>query len=316
VHHLDPQPGEVFTWGKLLAKTGVTPDVVVVGDKSIPPFLVGMERFPCLTVFYAVDTHIHSWYPWYAQGFDVVLVSLKDHMPLFHKRRLRPEDIWWSPPYAGDTDAPKPPDPAKPIWDLLFVGTVDENINPRRLAFMRELAALFPGLHTQRGLYPELFPQGRLILNHAAQEDLNFRVFEALGCGSVLLTPRVGHGLVELFQDEKELFLYDQGDIPGLVALARHLLAQPELRAAVAAAGLAAVDAKHRAHHRAERFTTDMLALFSDGTAEERVRRRREEAPSIHARYLRLLYLLHADTIPSPSMKAAYLAAAGGSHTD
>ncbi len=310
VRFYDPPPGEVLTWESLCAAIGASPDMVVLGDKSLPPLLAGMERFPCLTVFYAVDTHIHSWYPFYGQAFDLVLVSLKDHMPLFVGQRLAPEQIRWFPPYARDDDAPAPRNPELPVWDLLFVGTVDPARNAERSRFMRELAALFPGLHAQAGNYKVLFHQGRLLLNHAAQNDLNFRVFEALGCGGCLLTPRVGHGLEDLFTHGQELFIYDQDDIPGLAALARMLLQEPERRAAVAAKGLAAVDTGHRARHRAAAFTELAQGLFRSGAAQERIRARLEQADAIHERYLRFMYLLHADTAPTGGMKKAYLEAA------
>lgn len=63
VHAMDFQQVAVFGWDDLVREAGWEPDVVVVADKSRPPFVLGMESFPCLTVFYCVDSHIHSWYP-------------------------------------------------------------------------------------------------------------------------------------------------------------------------------------------------------------------------------------------------------------
>jgi hypothetical protein len=256
-----------------------------------------------------VDTHIHSWHPHYAQGFDIVLVSLRDHIPLFLEGRLDSEQVWWSPPYARDSDGPRPPDPQQPVWDLLFVGTVDAT--PERCRFMLHLGELFSGLHAQRGNYQELFPQGKLILNHAVNQDLNFRVFEALGSGTCLLTPQVGHGLVELFQDGRDLFLFPQDDLSALAALAHNLLADPERCRRTAASGLAAVNAGHRARHRALSFSERILSLFASGKAQELSTRRLACSASIHKHYLRLLYLLHAENSPLPAVKGAYLTAAG-----
>ena len=102
------------SWDDVLALTGdVTPAALVTADSSIPPPITGMENFPCLTVFYAVDSHIHSWYPLYGQGFDLCLVSLRDHLPLFAKGRLNSGTVRWNPAYALDEhrppDAPPPP---------------------------------------------------------------------------------------------------------------------------------------------------------------------------------------------------------------
>lgn len=41
----------VFGWEDLVRLAGFVPDVLVVGDNSRPPFVIGVENFPCLTVF-------------------------------------------------------------------------------------------------------------------------------------------------------------------------------------------------------------------------------------------------------------------------
>ena len=53
----------VLGWQDVVRQAGFVPDVVVVADKSRPPFVLGVEDFPCFTVFYSVDSHIHSWQP-------------------------------------------------------------------------------------------------------------------------------------------------------------------------------------------------------------------------------------------------------------
>lgn len=310
VHYTNPEPGTMHTWETLVADAGFTPDIVIVADKSIPPFVVGMEKFPCLTTFYAVDTHVHSWFPHYAQGFDTCLVSLKDHIPLFRGARLANDMIWWSPPYAYPPFLPRPFDPEKEGWDILFVGTVNKNINPERCAFFEELGALLPELHVTGGSPYELYPQAKIVLNHAIHGDLNFRVFEALGSGSCLVTPSVRHGLSELFTHGVDLFTYDQSDLPGLARLCRALLKTPERCKTVAASGHANVLEKHYIHHRAERFAANIVALTGSGKAGEMVATRLREAPSIHSQWLKLLYLLHAETAANEQIGAAYLAAA------
>ncbi len=81
-----PKIFQTFTWEALVRLCGFEPDVLVLGDNSLPPQLLGLERFPCLTVFYSVDSHIHSWHPAYAQAFDLCCLNLKDNMPAFSQR--------------------------------------------------------------------------------------------------------------------------------------------------------------------------------------------------------------------------------------
>lgn len=310
VHWRNPPDGAVLTWTEIIEEAGFVPDVFVAADKSTPPFVVGMESFPCLTVFYAVDTHIHSWFPHYAQGFDIALVSLRDHIPLFLNGRLSKDMVWRSPPFAAPDDVPREPDPLKAMWDVLFVGKVDPAVNPERHTFFSKLAPLISGLHVTSGAYRELFPQAKIVLNHSISNDLNFRVFEALGCGACLVTPFVGHGLEEMFARDRDLFIYDQNDLTALSALLKTLLASPERRRTVAAQGHAKIAAGHYMHHRAKAFADKIESLVLSGKAKEIVAGRRKSAKIIHNSLLRLLYLLHAETAESETAKAAYLHAA------
>lgn len=303
--------GRIRAWEDIISLTGGrTPAAVVVADASLPPHVIGVENYPCPTVFYAVDSHIHSWYPHYAQAFDVCLVSLRDHIPLFIEGRLPPERVWWSPAYARTVDRPPTPEkmPAKE-WPLLFVGTVDQERSPERFAFMRELREKVPGLHLTTGYFGTLYPKAELVLNEASKGDLNFRVFEALGCGACLLTPHVGHGLDELFSDGRDLFFYPPGDAAAVAELATRLLEAPDLCRAVAKSGLMRVDAAHRSSHRARSFSERLLTLLRE-RGKPMLDERLGSAQAIHKRYLKLMYLLHADTTDLPAMRQAYLDAA------
>lgn len=306
------QPGKAREWDDILELSdGRIPDMVIVADTSLPPHVLGMESFPCPTVFYAVDSHIHSWYPHYAQGFDFVLVSLKDHLPLFTQGRHSEETVWWSPPYAKDAHQPPEPGNRPEVeFPLLFVGTVDQQITPERFKFMEELRTLLPELHITKGFFPEIYPKGEIILNECSAGDLNFRVFEALGCGKCLLTPKIGHGLLELFIDGGDLFTYPAGDAKAAAEVAHMLLKKPELCEKAAANGLAKVNALHRSSHRAEAFVRHLENLGEENI-RQRVQRRLDEASVISKDFLRLLYLHHAENIGVPSLQKAYLKAAG-----
>jgi glycosyltransferase involved in cell wall biosynthesis len=251
-----------------------------------------------------VDTHIHSWLPWYAQGFDLCLVSLRDHLRLFKNRALEEERLHWFPAFAKDDDRPGPGDEE---WDCLFVGTLSEDKTPKRMAFLQDLRALVPGLHAVRGDYRRFFPTGRIALNHCEAGDLNFRVFEALGCGACLLTPHVGHGLLDLFQDGKHLVTYRPDDAQDAARRIRELLANPLKRSLLRTAGLAAIDARHRARHRAEELSRLLRAW-----PRQRVQERRRRAASIRKKWLRIIYLHMAETETNPRMREAYLQAAQG----
>lgn len=295
-----PKP-RVLDFEEVCQAAGFVPDAVVYADRSFPPPLAGVELFPCLTCFYCVDSHIHSWYPAYAQGFDCCAVSLRDHLPWFTDALGAARAIWL-PPFPRDEDRPAPG--AEKIWDALFVGKVDAKLTPARHAFLAELGELTSGLHVTRGTYRELFPQARVVLNVAERGDLNFRVFEALACGSCLLTPRVGHGQEEMLPAGECLEVYESGDAADAARRIAELLAAPERRETLAQAGAARIEAEHRMHHRA----ATLAGLLRSGQAAA-ARAARLARPVVnHA--LKAVYLHWAEALGEGEMRDRYLAVA------
>ena len=309
----------VFGWHDLVRIAGFEPDVVVVADKSRAPFVLGVEDFPCLTVFYSVDSHIHSWQPYYAQAYDACLVSLRDHKSRFAGAYLPAERVWWSPAFAWPYDGPEP-GTAKDM-DCVFVGTVNANL-PLRAAFLDRVGAQLPGLQVVTGPYRQLYARARVVLNHCEHGDLNFRVFEAMGCGSCLVTPRIGHGFGDLFTEGEHLRCYaadtcDSGACASVeqaadeaVAQVRHLLDHPGEAERMGRAALECIDNTHRAVHRAEAFSHAVRELFARDP--HIVARRRSKAGAVRKEYLRLPYLHWAEELGATGLSEAYLAAARG----
>jgi hypothetical protein len=300
--------GRVYYWPDILAASkGEIPEALVLADASCPPFVLGVEDFPCLTAFFVVDSHVHSWYPLYAQAFDLALVTLGQHLENFARGRLDAGRILHSPPFALEKHQPPDPMPEKE-WDLVFAGTLLAKRNPERYAFMAELKRRFPSLHITGDPFAGVYPRARLVLNESRGE-LNYRVFEALSHKSCLLTPDIGEAVREVFVDGKELFLYPPHDVDAVIALAERLLADAPLRERVAGAGFAAVNARHRGRHRARDAAAWLLGFLHSGEARRMSAERLARAPAIRREFLRLLYLHHAETVEDPELRRAYLAA-------
>lgn len=295
---------EVLTWQDVTRRFGGVPDMVVYADCSRPPPLLGVESFPCPTLFCCIDSHIHGWYPAWAQAFDLCTVSLRDHLPRF-RGRLGPERLLWLPPGAealAEADA-FPGQEAK-RFDLLFAGNVDPSTTPGRVRFLQALKAALPGLVVRQGDFRKLFPQARLVLNIAEGGDLNFRVFEALADGACLLTPRVGHGQDALFRDGEHLFVYPPDDVAAVCALCEALLADPGRRETVARQGYAIVRQRHGLGQRGR----TVAQWLAGQPLAELVAARLASRRSIRRNFLRLLYLHWAEALGADPRAATYLA--------
>ena len=301
INQVEPEP---LSWDDIVRECGKEVDFVFYADRSFPPPFLNVEAFPAVTVFHAIDTHIHSWYPMYGQGFDLVLVSLKDDMDLFLNGRLAPDQVVWFPPMPMDQDKPDPN--AEKIWDLLFVGKVDRELTPIRYDFLDRVKKLFPGLVIRQGKYNELFQQAKLVLNIAERNDLNFRVFESMACGSCLVTPEIQNGQPELFQDKVHFFTYPPDDEKALVSLVEDLLNNPETIEKVSKAGEAEVNAKHRMAKRAETLADLLKTLPMEDFKNARLAGKKQ----ILARHTRLVYLHWAEALKDEKNGQDYLKAA------
>ena len=220
-------------------------DTLLYFDDSSPSLhLTGIADAGIATIFLSVDAHLHSlWHPMLAGMFDHVLVAQKDYLPLFMANAPRST---WFPLWAAREVSPLP---TKSI-DVCFRGALDKTLRPKRIAFLEELAKYVP-VDSKWEDYTLGFPKARIAINETIQSDLNFRVFEALMCGALLVTPRTGNGLLEIFEERKHLVTYEEGNAKDASEKIRYYLEHEAERAKIAEAGRAEVMQRHTSAQRA-----------------------------------------------------------------
>jgi hypothetical protein len=244
--------------------SGWNPDLIVFGDDSRLLYVTGLEDAPCPTLMLSVDAHHHAgWHAPLASVCDVAFVAQRDYLPSYE---LAGADVRWLPLWAPD-DVPAPA--AEKTHDVSFVGTLDPILNPGRVTFVDALRPLLP-LHVASGDWRPIFGRSRIVLNQTVKADLNFRVFEAMAAGALLLTERTGNGLFDLFTDGEDLVTYTRGDVGDAVETARRYLSDERARAEIAARGCAVVRARHCERHRA----AEVLARATGPLPEVRRERR------------------------------------------
>ncbi len=303
--------GGLYSWNDLVTQAGFTPDLVVVADNGGAPFVLGMEEFPCLTIFYSVYSHVHAWHRLYAQGFDACIVSQGGDESNFIGPFLNKGMVWHMPPFAPSLPGKKEgesSEAAEKEYDCLYLA---DTSTPGSMEFADALASRLPGLAVKTGKPSQLYPKAKIVIHSIGlHPGLDFRMFEAMGAGACLVTPRVGHGLNKIFVDGEHLVLYmpnDAGDAAHHINL---LLEHPELVQYISQKGVAAIDAAHRANHRAWTFTDHAFELATyDASAI--IAKRKANAGAIRMHSLSVPYVLCSRQAQSWK-RAAFMAAARG----
>lgn len=233
---------------------GFEPDVILWLDNSAPLFLTGLDETAIPTAMYSVDTHHHAAIHRYlAHIFDLCYIAQKDYLPKFHEVGA---DASWLPLYASryvEQSSIKK-------HGAVFVGNLNAHLNPERVRFFEALTREVP-LLTMTGDYTQIFPFSELVINQTVKGDLNFRVFESMMCGSLLLTEKAGNGLFDLFQDGVHLISYEKNNVEDAAQKIRECLSDLQKTRRIAAAGREEILRKHLPRHRAETVLKDLTTL-------------------------------------------------------
>lgn len=264
----------------LLPRT-FTPDVLIYLDDGAPISIRNLSNTPCLSLFYSVDTH-HMAFAHKELGavVDHIFVAQKDYLPLFPADRSSWLPLWASQPAPG-------PLLAERKHKAIFVGTMNPELNPERVTFINALAELAP-LTVVQGLFTSFYPDAQIVLNQTVCGDLNFRVFEALGAGALLLTEASGNGLQELFNPGEDIVTYTRGNVQEAATLINHFLQNLEQAQAIATLGELKVKHQHQSHHRAE----SIVQYIQNTSMEDRIGKVHERLHNplrLHSELLQLL---------------------------
>jgi hypothetical protein len=209
--------------------------------------------------YWAIDTHRD--FPARLQRAalrDLVFAAQRDGAA-----RLRAEGIesaTWLP-LACDPEIHRKHDVPKE-FDVAFVGHTCPGPRDELLELIRRE---FPRHFIGRAYFEQMarvYSAGRVAFNRSIGNDVNMRVFEAVACGSLLVTNDLSdNGQAELFRDGVHLVCYrDPGEMVEKIA---YSLAHEEQREAIAAAGRTEALARHTYRHRVERLLAEAEARLS-----------------------------------------------------
>ena len=214
------------------------------GMNFTPPDIRSLD---CPKACYLIDSHLNiGWHRTWARLFDFVFIAQRQYLPDFTDAGC-PEVHWL--PLACDPDLHRKLDVEKK-YDVGFAGSINSS-HMRRRELLERLSQHFAVRFDRCFLddMVKLFNESRIVFNNALKDDMNMRVFEALACGSLLVTDRAnGSGLEELFRDGEHLVIYDDAK---LIDTVRYYLEHEDLGERIARRGREQVLARHTYAHRA-----------------------------------------------------------------
>jgi GT2 family glycosyltransferase/2-polyprenyl-3-methyl-5-hydroxy-6-metoxy-1,4-benzoquinol methylase len=194
------------------------------------------------SAFWAIDTHLDfDRCRERAPRFDVVFAAQRDGVELL--RGIGVSNVSWLP-LACDPDVHRKHDDVAKQYDVAFVGNIFPGPRGDLLGLIqRRYRNSFIGQCYFDDM-ARTYSSARVAFNRSIRNDVNMRVFEAVACGSMLLTNDLNeNGLGELFRDGVHLATYREPE-DLLDKLAYYLEREP-LRERIAAAGRAEAIAKH-----------------------------------------------------------------------
>src|SRR5260370_9833031 len=211
------------------------------------------------SAWWAIDTHMNfDWCLEKARDFDFVFAAQRDGAALLRERGIAAA-AWL--PLACDP-AVHCKQPRQKQFDICFVG----NVFPGpRADLLRLIEQHFPNPFVGQRYFDDMantYSASRIVFNRSIRNDVNMRVFEALACGSLLLTNDLSdNGQAELFQDG--VHLATDRDSEELLDKIRYYLARDTVRERIAAAGRMDVLAKHTYRQRMERLLGEVTSALA-----------------------------------------------------
>jgi hypothetical protein len=246
-----------FCMGKI--REYFEPDVLVYYDNSALPSINNIEEIDIPKIFLSVDTFHHlNWHSEYAKLFNLTLVAQKDYVNQVIEKAAKDIKVEWFPLWVNQNLVPIPD---KSI-DISFRGNLSETLHPERKLFFENVSKSIKVDYAQ-GSFEDIYVRSKIVLNQAVKNDVNFRVFEVLMSGALLMTPRIGNGLEDLLKDGESCVLYETNNVEDAVDKLRYYLNNDSERERIANNGRSIVLRNHSAHATAIRLEAKINKVIS-----------------------------------------------------
>jgi hypothetical protein len=207
-------------------------DLLFYVEEWQPVFPQGIEKLPFPTAAYFTDLPYNlNRRLLLAPFFDYLFLAHRKYVDVFRKNH--PQVFWL--PFACDPEIHRRYAEEEKTYDVAYVG----GAGGERGRILANLARQFRMNEYQKPCDPQemakIYSRAKIVFNKPERGELNMRPFEALSCGSLLVTERNSEGLEELFKNREHCVFYDSP--AELVAVIQYYLGHEEQRSHIAQAG-------------------------------------------------------------------------------
>ncbi len=222
------------------------PDVILINEdlnRRYFPFDIGEKDLP-LVCFYGIDVHLNSyWHECAAKLVDVFFSTQRSYLERFKRQNPNSFHLPWAIKEEIIYDDGRERD-----IEISFVGNMDPHRRKRRniIDLVKKHFPMVVRSKISREEMAEIYRRSKIVINESVSGEVNFRYFEAMGCGAMLLTEDVKE-LYYLFIPNIHLVTYNPANL--LSKLSYYLKAHQE-REEIRKRGR---DLVHRCHTERER---------------------------------------------------------------
>jgi len=170
-------------------------------------------------IFFAQDPHLNLFL--HQQiisqlGVDAVITTQKKSVEEFKKMGLPVLYCTWG--YDPEVNRSLK---LRRYYDIGMAGTVNPYLHPIRCSLLKKLEdnfELFPIAECKDGDVSKVYSSSKIGFNFSIDDDINFRIFEVISSGALLITDDkpMKNGLGELFEPDNEIIVYKADDYEDL----------------------------------------------------------------------------------------------------
>jgi hypothetical protein len=204
--------------------------VLFIEGGSFQLFPFNIHKIQAITAFYGIDTHTNfKKHVAISKLFDLTFIAQKEYVNQLCEITYKP--VFWLPLAFDDSIVVKNiENKIFKKYEISYVGSMNRIVHPERFRLIdiitKSKLRQYIGTKSTSNMY-SIYRESICVFNYSINNDLNMRVFEAIGNGSLLFTNKIlGNGLEELFDEgvdyklySEDTFVYDLKDLTSQINL-------------------------------------------------------------------------------------------------